>query len=147
MHLRFTEKNSKQKKRGHKSMEIFELAAALGQKLKDDERLVALENAKNAYEENKELQTYLVEYDVQQRAMQKAVTQEERDMDLIQSIQRRIDELYDLIVNNEAFAELNRAQAVVNELMNSVNQTIMTQITGEEPSGCTHNCSTCGGCH
>ena len=32
----------------------------------------------------------------------------------------------------------------VNELMNRVNQTIMTQITGEEPSGCTHNCSTCG---
>jgi hypothetical protein len=79
--------------------------------------------------------------------MQKAVTLEERDMDLIQSIQRRIDELYDLIVNNEAFVELNRAQAVVNELMNSVNQTIMTQITGEEPSGCTHNCSTCSGCH
>ena len=58
-----------------------------------------------------------------------------------------IDELYDLIVNNEAFVELNRTQAVVNELMNSVNQTIMTQITGEEPSGCTHNCSTCSGCH
>lgn len=128
-------------------MEIFELAAALGQKLKEDERLIALENAKNAYEQNKELQTYLVEYDVQQKAMQKAVTLEDRDMDLIQSIQRRIDELYDLIVNNEAFVELNRAQAVVNELMNSVNQTIMTQITGEEPSGCTHNCSTCSGCH
>ncbi len=128
-------------------MEIFELASALGKKLAEDERLVALEAAKTAYEENKELQTYLVEYDVQQRAMQKAVTQDERDMDLIQSIQRRIDELYELIVNNAAFVELNRAQAVVNELMNSVNQTIMTQITGEESSGCTHNCSTCGGCH
>ena len=128
-------------------MEIFELASALGQKLKEDERLVALEAANTAYEENKELQTYLVEYDVQQRAMQKAVTQDDRDMDLIGSIQRRIDELYDLIVKNPAFEELNRTQAVVNELMNSVNQTIMTQITGEEPSGCTHNCSTCGGCH
>ena len=128
-------------------MEIFELAATLGKKLAEDERLVAFETAKVAYEENKELQTYLVEYDVQQRAMQKAVTQEERDMELIESVQRRIDELYDLIVKHEAFVELNRAQAVVNELMNSVNQTIMTQITGEEPSGCTHNCSTCGGCH
>ncbi len=128
-------------------MEIFELAAALGQKLAEDARLVALENAKKGYEENKELQTYLVEYDVQQRAMQKAVTQEERDMALIESIQRRIDELYELITKHPAFEELNRAQSVVNELMNSVNQTIMTQITGEEPSGCTHNCSTCGGCH
>ncbi|MBQ9797921.1 MAG: YlbF family regulator [Clostridia bacterium] len=128
-------------------MEIFELASELGKKLAQDERLVALEQAKNAYEENKELQTYLVEYDVQQRAMQKAVTQDDRDMDLIESIQRRINELYELIANHPAFEELNRAQAVVNELMNSVNQTIMTQITGEEPSGCTHNCSTCGGCH
>ena len=29
-------------------MEIFELAAALGQKLKEDERLTALESAKTA---------------------------------------------------------------------------------------------------
>ena len=39
-------------------MEIFELAAALGQKLKEDERLVALENAKNAL---KLLNTTLIE--------------------------------------------------------------------------------------
>ena len=128
-------------------MEIFELAAALGQKLKEDERLVALETAKNAYEASGEIKTYLVEYDVQQRAMQKAVSESDKDMQLIESIQRRTDELYKLITEHPAFVEINRAQAVVNELMNSVNQTIMTQITGEEPSGCTHNCSTCGGCH
>ncbi|MBE6588575.1 MAG: YlbF family regulator [Ruminococcaceae bacterium] len=128
-------------------MEIFELASELGKKLKEDARLVALEEAKNAYEACTELKTYLTEYDVQQIAMQKAVTQPERDMQLIESIQRRIDELYTLISEHPLFAELNRTQEVVNELMNKVNQTIMTQITGEEPSGCTHNCSTCGGCH
>ena len=128
-------------------MEIFELAAALGQKLKADDRLVALENAKEAYEASSDVKTYLMEYDVQQRAMQKAVSESERDMQLIESIQRRTDELYKLITEHPAFVELNRAQQVVNDLMNSVNQTIMTQITGEEPSGCTHNCSTCGGCH
>ena len=128
-------------------MEIFELAKALGEKLKDDARLVALEKAKNDYEENAELKKYMVEYDVQQRAMQKAVGQSDRDMQMIEQIQNRIDELYRLISEHPVFAELNRAQAEVNELMNSVNQTIMTQITGEEPSGCTHNCSTCGGCH
>lgn len=128
-------------------MEIFELASELGKKLKDDARLVALEKAKEAYENNKELQTYLVEYDVQQRAMQKAVAEADRDMQMIESIQTRIDTLYRQIAEHPVFAELNRTQAEVNELMNAVNQTIMTQITGEEPSGCTHNCSTCGGCH
>ena len=128
-------------------MEIFELAAELGRKLKDDSRLVALEEAKTAYEKDPQLQKYMLEYDVQQKAMQREVAKPERDMIFIETIQKRIDDLYKLITENPAFAELNRAQAEVNELMNSVNQTIMTQITGEEPSGCTHNCSTCGGCH
>lgn len=128
-------------------MEIFELAAALGNKLKDDARLVALENAKKAYEEDTLLQKYMLEYDVQQKAMQNEITKEDRDMHLIEAIQHRIDELYKLISEHPTFAELNRAQMEVNELMNSVNQTIMTQITGEVPGGCTHNCSTCGGCH
>ena len=128
-------------------MEIFELAAELGKKLKEDSRLIALENAKKAYEEDKTLQKYMLEYDVQQKAMQREVAKPERDLNFIEVIQKRIDELYSQITEHPAFVELNRVQAEVNELMNSVNQTIMTQITGEEPSSCTHNCSTCGGCH
>ena len=128
-------------------MEIFELAAELGKQLKEDARLVALEEAKAAYEKDPQLQKYMLEYDVQQKAMQREVAKPERDLQFIEVIQKRIDELYRQITEHPAFVELNRVQAEVNELMNSVNQTIMTQITGEEPSGCTHNCSTCGGCH
>ena len=65
----------------------------------------------------------------------------------IEVIQKRIDELYNLITEDAAFIALNEAQAVVNELMNSVNTTITYNITGEMPSSCTHDCSTCGGCH
>ena len=54
-------------------MEIFELAAELGKKLKDDARLIALEDAKKAYESNAELKKYMIEYEVQQKAMQAEV--------------------------------------------------------------------------
>lgn len=129
-------------------MEIIDLAKQLGQALKTDARLVALEAAKKNYESNPELVRCLTEYDVQQKAMQNEAEKQDRDMTLIELIQHRIDELYQQITVNPAFVELNRAQAEVNELMNRVNQTIMTEITGEEPaSGCTHNCSTCSGCH
>ena len=74
-------------------MEIFELAAELGKKLKDDPRLVAFEAAKVAYEENAELMQCMVEYDVQQKAMQRAVAQPEHDLQMIESIQKRIDDL------------------------------------------------------
>ena len=128
-------------------MEIFELAAELGKKLKEDKRLIDLEAAKKAYTDEPALQKLMIEYEVQQRAMQAEVARDERDMNLIEAIQHRTDELYKMITEHPAYRELERTQNEVNELMNAVNNTIMTQITGETPSGCTHNCSTCGGCH
>ena len=124
---------------------IFDLAAALGKALKEDEKLIRLEAAKNAYQSDKELQKCMVEYEVQQKAMENEMVKPERDMQLIDMIQKRIDTLYKEITENEVFTELNAAQTVVNDLMNAVNSTIMYNITGEIPSSCTHDCSTCGG--
>ena len=126
-------------------MTVFELAAELGRTLKNDEKLVRLANAKKAYEDDKVLQKYMIEYEVQQKALQVELTREERDTLFIDVIQKRIDELYRLIMEHPVFVELNDAQAEVNELMNAVNNAITFEITGELPSSCTHNCSTCGG--
>lgn len=128
-------------------MEIFELAAELGKALKEDERMKRLDAAKNAYESDPDLQRMMVEYEVQQKALQGEITREERDTLFIETIQKRIDTLYNDIMNHPVFSELNEAQAEVNELMNAVNNTITFNITGEMPSSCTHDCSTCGGCH
>ena len=127
--------------------EIMELAAELGKKLREDDRLVKLEEAKNAYTSDTELQKKLLEYEVQQKAMQNEITKEEKDTNFIEIIQNRIDVLYREITESPVFLKLNEAQAEVNELMNAVNMTITANITGETPSSCTHNCSTCGGCH
>ena len=126
-------------------MTIFELATELGKALKEDEKLVRLDNAKKAYENDNVIKKYMVEYEVQQKALQVELTKEERDTLFIDVIQKRIDELYTLIMEHPVFIELNEAQADVNELMNAVNNTISFAITGEIPNSCTHNCSTCGG--
>ena len=125
-------------------MGIFELAAELGKALKEDEKLVRLAAAKTAYAEDGDLQKKMVEYEVQQKALQMEITREERDTLFIDSIQKRIDVLYREIMEHPVFVELSEAQSDVNELMNAVNNTITFHITGEEPS-CTHDCSTCGG--
>ena len=70
-------------------MEIFDLAARLGQALKADPRLVALEDAKRAYEADPALQKALMEYDVQQAVMQNEAAKPDRDMQLIEQIQDR----------------------------------------------------------
>lgn len=128
-------------------MEIFELAAELGKALKADERLVRLEEAKKAYEADKALQKLMIEYEVQQKALQTEITRDERDTLLIDVVQARIDELYKLIMEHPVFVSLSEVQAEVNELMNAVNSTITFHITGEKPS-CSGSCATCGGgCH
>ena len=128
-------------------MGIFELAAELGRTLKDDARLQRLEAAKAAYENDGEAGRLIAEYEAQQRAMQQEIAKPDRDEATIGRIQTRIDALYDAIVATPAYRELEAAQNEVNELMNMVNSTIMFQITGQTPGGCTHDCSTCGGCH
>ena len=126
---------------------VFELAAALGRALKADECLQQFDAAKKAYDSDPHLKAFLTEYEVQQKAMQNEMSKSEQDTHLLAMIRERIDVLYRQINENPAFADLNRTQQAVNDLMNRVNQTIMFEITGEAPASCTHDCSTCGGCH
>ena len=128
-------------------MGIFELAAELGRALKEDQRLIRLEEARAAYENDERIAKLATEYEVQQKAIQNEAMKEERDLALIQMIQDRIDALYDEITQSESYRALEDAQNAVNDLMNTVNSTITYHITGKEPSACTHDCSTCGGCH
>ena len=126
---------------------VFDLAAQLGQALKNDERLVKLKAAREAYDQSKELQALIDEYNVQQAAIEQAATAQEIDTHLIDVLQERVNEIYTAITQSEPYLALNRAQSEVNALMEAVNSTITFNITGELPSSCTHNCSSCGGCH
>ena len=68
--------------------------------------------------------------------------------DMGHAIQKRIETLYHEIIEHPVYLALNEAQEAVNMLMNEVNGVITFHITGEMPSSCTHDCSTCGGgCH
>ncbi len=128
-------------------MGIFELAAELGRTLKNDPRLIRLEEARVAYENDERIAKLATEYEVQQKAIQNEAMKEERNQVLIEMIQNRIDALYREITESESYVALEKAQNEVNDLMNMVNSTITFQITGETPGSCTHDCSSCGGCH
>ena len=128
-------------------MQIFEIASELGKALSKDARLIKLEEAKKAYEADEKLQNYLIEYDVQQKALSAQIDSESLDKEFVTLIQNRIDELYNIITTMPSFIALDAAQNEVNKLMDLVNSTIMYNVTGEVPSSCTHDCSSCGGCH
>ena len=126
---------------------IFELAAELGRTLKEDSRIIALDKAREAFDADANIVALMEEYQVQQQAIQQEAVKEERSEEVLNAIQDRIEAIYNQITESESYKALEAAQNEVNALMEAVNNTITFNITGEEPSACTHDCSSCGGCH
>ncbi|MBP3919836.1 MAG: YlbF family regulator [Clostridia bacterium] len=128
---------------------IMELAGELGRAIKEDARLKRMNAATEAYQSDADLQYKMAEYNVQTLALTEEYKKEEKDMEVIHAIEQRINTLYDEISKLPVMVEYNAAQEEVNAFMNHVNEEITFQITGERPSesNCTHDCSTCKGCH
>lgn len=120
-----------------------ELAAMLGKALKEDPKYVALEKAQKEYEFAAQLHKTMTEYNVQQQAYELESKKEPADTLLLASIERRIEELYNLIIADPVFVALNSAQDEFNALMEQINGTLMFNLTGQRP--CSHDCSSCGG--
>ena len=127
-------------------MSIYAIAKELGEAIAEDARMVRMKAAKAAYESSGEIAVLLTEYSIQREALTSIGDEGgEINTDAITRIQDRLDEIYDKITTSPLFIELDEAQTAVNELMENVNNIIKYNATGESP--CTHDCSTCGGCH
>lgn len=126
---------------------IIELAHMLGLEIAKSSEIKKLEEAKDAFEANQEIQGKMSEYETDRILLTQEYSKENADEKLIADLHARIDELAAEITGNALYVAFTQAQAEVNALMNDVNAEIKFCITGERPSDCTHDCSTCNGCH
>lgn len=126
-------------------MEIFEMARLLGLALKESDEGKRLEAAKKAYEEDEKIIALTTEFDVQQKALASLAGEGEQDQALIEGIQARLSEIYDLVLETEAYKAYEAAQKELGALVDKATSIMMAQVSGT-PAGCTHDCSTCGGC-
>lgn len=120
----------------------MELAAQLGQAIKADARVAKMNEAKEAYDKDEDLQKLMLEYNMQQIALGEEYKKETPDKSIIEAIEVRLDEIVQAVTTNELFIALNAAEEEVNALMQEVNAEITFQITGQRP--CSHDCSSCG---
>ena len=127
---------------------IIELAHALGEEIAKSEEMKNLKAAKDVYDSDAELQAKMSEYETERKLLGEEFSKETADADqkAIADLRARIEELTKEICAKEAYVNFANAQNALNELMNSVNAEIKYCITGQRPSACTHDCSTCGGC-
>jgi len=127
---------------------IIELAHALGEEIAKSNEIKNLEAAKNEYERDAELQGKLSEYETERKLLGEEFSKESDKMDerAIADLRARIEELTKEICANDKYVAFANAQKAMNDLMAEVNAEIKFCITGERPSSCTHDCSTCKGC-
>ncbi len=127
---------------------IIEIAHALGEEIAKSDEMKALEAAKANFDADKELQEKMSEYETDRLLLGQEFAKNTEDADeiAIANLRARIEELSADISKNPNYIVFAEAQNGVNALMASVNAEIKFCITGERPSTCTHDCSTCGGC-
>ena len=126
-------------------MELFEMARLLGLAIKESDEGKRLDAMKKAYEEDEKIVALTTEFDVQQKALASLATDREADEALIEGIQARLSQIYDEVLDTEVYKAYEQAQKDLGQLIDKVNSIVMAQVKGV-PSGCTHDCSTCGGC-
>ena len=132
------------------SMErIIEKAAELGAEIAASEQLKRVEETQAAYQADAALQALLSEHETDRKLLAEEFSKatDEADERAIADLRDRMTELGTEIMKNENYTAFVEAQKAMNALMTLVNNEIKFAITGERPSECTHDCSTCGGCH
>lgn len=128
---------------------IIELAHALGEEIAKSDEIKNLEAAKEVFQSDAELQDKMNEYEADRMLLGQEFAKDtsEADEKAIADLRARIEELTKEISANPKYIAFSQAQQAMNALMAEVNAEIKFCITGERPEKCTHDCSSCSGCH
>ncbi len=132
-------------------MDVMMKAKELGDAIAKSAVVSELKNAQAAYDTCAALQDKLTEYGANRAAMGEAFKKEieKQDPEMLKMIKARIDVLGKEIVSFPEYTRLSEAQKALQALIADVNAEISYAVYGIRPNEgeCTHDCSTCKGCH
>ncbi len=133
-------------------MDVIEMTRELGKAIQQDDRYTAYMLAKQANDNDKELQELIDRFDSKRSELNVAMSAEDKDTDLIKELDADIKSTYSKIMNNKNMIVFSSVQSSLEALITEINQIITMCANGEDPEtcqppqGCTGSCSTCGGC-
>ena len=112
------------------------------------DELKAYNEAKKAYDADEELNKLISEYNVQAALLEQEgrKPENERDAALQEKLGGRLREIYESISENKSLAAMRDAEQALSFIVSEINNAVQFTIDPES-ANCTHDCSTCGGCH
>lgn len=134
-------------------MDLIALARQMGHAIQEEKAYKDLRAAQTAADNDKELQDLIGEFNLKRMAINNEACKEERDEEKLRSLNEEMRSSYTKIMQNENMIAYNDAKTALDTVMQRVMAIITQSAEGEDPDttdfspSCTHDCSTCGGCH
>ncbi len=136
-------------------MGLEETLRQLGKEIQSDPRFAALKDAAAKNDADESLQKQMQEMQLLSlKYQQEAGKGEEADSAKIEDLQKQYSALYEEIMKNENMEAYSAATSQMEEMAQYISKMIGLFFDGQDPEtceipdeSCTHNCSTCGGCH
>jgi len=118
--------------------------------LDSDADIIEFRAAKEVYASDSVVATKVGEYNVQSSLLDQESQKDEKDTLLIDSLKKRVSELYSEIVANETMKRMTAAEDKLGAIFNEINMGLQSVVAPESAcndEGCSGGCSSCSGCH
>jgi len=131
-------------------IELFKRAAVA---LQTDPRYLALDHTRRMNDSDEKLQNMIGEFNLARMDLNNEITKSERDDRRIAELNEKVNNLYAQIMSDEGMVAYSEAKQECEAMIRHIDEIINVAMNGgdpmavEAPDNCTHDCSTCGGCH
>lgn len=125
-------------------VKVIEKARELGELIQSSDEMKRVKQAEIAQEADDAAQALLKEFNMQR--MNLARDMQKGDISREDAVKKNNEAFDELLKKSDTVKEYVDAKSEFDGLVNQVNQILNFYITGQDPN-CTHDCSTCGGCH
>lgn len=136
-------------------MEIIKTTKDLGRLIQSSDEFKALQKAKEANDQDKELQEEIEAFNQKKLEVNQAMNAKEKDAQKLNNLNSELRALYENIMKSPSMIAYNNASQAMTSIMNQVNSILQMSLNGEDPDtfdpnaacGCSaSDCSSCAGC-
>ena len=134
-------------------MDIIEMARELGAALQRSDEYTAYNVAKNAADNDAELQGMIGDFNLNKLSLNAEVQKEEKDPAKLAALNEEVRSIYARIMAHPTMAAYNTTKEELDRILNFIQQIIVYSANGEDPAtiqeetSCGGDCSGCSGCH
>ena len=134
-------------------MDVIAMARELGAALQRSDEYTAYNVAKNAADNDADLQGMIGDFNLKKLSLNAEVQKEEKDPEKLAALNEEVRSVYARIMAHPTMMAYNTTKEELDRILNFIQQIIVYSANGEDPAAiqeetsCGGDCSGCSGCH